>query len=448
MNAIQPSMTVYEITEQHPATIEVFAESGFPKLRDPELRRAQGRALTVEAAAKLKKLDLEALLGKLRAAASAEAAGQGDVTLGADAGAELRLLPEGDLRVSGLLPCPVRLPILEALQREKDRLEREHHLRVGCSLAAAAVGGDALNAAITAAESEADLPEIFISAGFESFFDRRTLRRFKDQGVFVDVAPPGQNRVFGEPGGAQRVYLAGGGRQGHPEQELRDPDHHFTMLGLVPAVFLVNKNLLGSDPAPRTWEDVLHPRFKDRLALPVGDFDLFNGLLLTLAARYGDSAVEALAQNMLASRHPAETVGRFSSRQAAQPAVSIIPYFFSKMTMKSQVLYVTWPEDGAVTSPIFMLVKKSAMPLSGELARVFLSKQVGELIAQRGLMPVLNPEVENKVPDGARFIWLGWERVRELDLGQEIPRLEALFRSRAPAGALDKKGEGPLGGMA
>lgn len=429
-SAIQPSMTVFEITEQHPATIEVFAESGFPKLRDPELRRAQGRALTVEAAAKLRKLDLEALLGRLRAAAHAEAAGQGDVTLGTDAGAELRLLPEGDLRVSGLLPCPVRLPILEALQREKDRLEREHHLRVGCSLAAAAVGGDALNAAITAAESEADLPEIFISAGFESFFDRKTLRRFKDQGVFVDVAPPGQNHVFGD-------------------LPLRDPDGHFTMLGMVPAVFLVNKNLLGSDPAPRTWEDVLHPRFKDRLALPVGDFDLFNGLLLTLAARYGDSAVEALAQNMLASRHPAETVGRFSSRQAAQPAVSIIPYFFSKMTMKSQVLFVTWPEDGAVVSPIFMLVKKSAMPLSGELARVFLSKEVGELIAQRGLMPVLHPEVENKVPDGARFIWLGWERVRELDLGREIPRLEALFRAHAPAGALDKKGEGlPQGGMA
>lgn len=430
MSTIQPSMTVFEVTEQHPATIEIFVEHGFPKLRDAALRRAQGRALTVEAAAKLRKLDLEALLGKLRAAARAEAAGQGDVTLGADAGAELRLLPEGDLRVSGLLPCPVRLPILEALQREKDRLEREHHLRVGCSLAAAAVGGDALNAAITAARSEADLPEIFISAGFESFFDRRALRRFKDQGVFVDVAPPGQNRVFGD-------------------LPLRDPDHHFTMLGLVPAVFLVNKNLLGSDPAPRTWEDVLHPRFKDRLALPVGDFDLFNGLLLTLAARYGDSAIEALAENMLAAKHPAETVGRFSSRQAAQPAVSIIPYFFSKMTMKSQVLHVTWPEDGAVTSPIFMLVKKSAMPLSGELARVFLGKEVGELIAQRGLMPVLHPEVENRVPEGARFIWLGWERVRELDLGEEIPRLEALFRSRAPAGTLDKQGEGlPLGGLA
>jgi ABC-type Fe3+ transport system substrate-binding protein len=415
--AIHASMTVFEITEGYPETIEVFVASGFPKLRDPELRRAQGRALTVAAAAKLRRLDLEELLGRLRAAAARAAAGAGDVTLGAESGAELQLLPEGDLRVSGLLPCPVRLPILEALQREKDRIERERGLRVGCSLAAAAVGGDALNRAIVAARSEADLPEIFISAGFESFFDRRTMRRFKDQGVFVDLAPPGQNRVFGELG-------------------LRDPDGHFTMLGMVPAVFLVNRNLLGDDPAPRTWEDVLHPRFRGRLVLPVGDFDLFNGMLLTLAARYGDAAVEALAENMLAARHPAETVGRFSSRQAAQPAVSIIPYFFSKMTLKSGVLSVVWPEDGAVVSPIFMLVKKSAMPLSGELASVFLGKEVGELIAQRGLMPVLNPEVENRVPEGARFLWLGWERVRELDLGEEIPRLERIFRSRAPEGAL------------
>jgi len=407
-------MSLYEVTERHPTTIEVLVASGFPKLRDPALRGAQGRALTVAAAAKLRRLDLSALLARLEAAARSDPTQ--DPALEADAGAELRLLPEGELRVSGLLPCPVRLPVLEALRRAKEGIERERGVRVGCSLAAAAVGGDALNRAIRAAESEAELPEIFISAGFESFFDRRTMRRFKDRGVFVDLAPAGQNRCFG----------------GLP---LRDPDGHFTMLGMVPAVFLCNRSLLGDDPAPRSWEEVLHPRFRDRLALPVGDFDLFNGLLLTLAARFGDAAVEALAENMLVARHPAETVGRFSSRQAAQPAVSIIPYFFSKMTLRSQVLSVIWPEDGAVVSPIFMLVKRSAMPLAGELAQVFLSREVGEVLAQRGLMPVLHPEVENQVPEGARFLWLGWERIRELDLGEEIPRLEAIFHARASGGA-------------
>jgi ABC-type Fe3+ transport system substrate-binding protein len=407
---IEPTMTLLEVTERYPRTIEVFVESGFPKMRDPERRRAQGRSLTVAAAARLRRIDAGELVRRLVAAAREEGAPEADVTLAQAEAAELQLLPPGDIRVSGLLPCPVRLPILEVLGRVAERVQREHGKRVGLSLAAAAVGGQALVDEITRAEDERALPEIFISAGFESFFDRRALARFKDAGTFVDLAPPGQNAAFGE--------LA-----------LRDPDRHFTMLGVVPAVFLVNRNLLGGEPAPRTWSDVLEPRFAGRLALPVGDFDLFNGLLLTIAKLFGDDGVRALARNMLVSRHPAETVGRFAARQAAQPAVSVIPYFFSKMTMKSQVLHVTWPEDGAIVSPIFMLVKRSALPLAGEVARAFLSREVGELCAQRGLMPVLDPEVDNRLPAGVRFLWLGWDRIRALDVGAEIPRLEALFRA-------------------
>jgi ABC-type Fe3+ transport system substrate-binding protein len=406
---IKPQMTILEVTEQYPSTILVFMESGFPKIGDPERRKAQGRALTIEAAAKLRQLDLRELLQKLAEAADRDRE-QADVTLGGTE--EMTLLPPGDVRLSGLLPCPVRLPVLEAVQKLADRLLREQGQRLGWSLSAAAVGADGLNQAIARAESEEDLPEVFISAGFESFFDHRTFRRFRQSATFVDLAPPGQNAAFGD--------LA-----------LRDPERRFTMLGVVPAVFLINRNLLGEDPAPRTWEDILHPRFAGRLALPVGDFDLFNGLLLTLFQRFGEDAIRALARNMLAARHPAETVGRFSSRQAEQPAVSIIPYFFSKMTLRSQVIQVVWPEDGAIVSPIFMLVKRSALPLAGEVANLFLSREMGEIIAHRGLMPVLHPEVDNRLPPGSRFRFVGWDFIRDMDFGALIPELGQIFATGA-----------------
>jgi len=253
-------MTVFEITERYPSTIGVFVENGFPRMRDADKRRVQGKALTVRSAALLRRLDQAELIQKLQEAAQ-EDQQQEDVTL-AQTG-DLSLLPEGDIRISGLLPCPVRLPILEAVSDLANRLQAEQGQTLGWSLAAASVGVDGLNQQLALVEDEKDLPEVFISAGFESFFDRRNFRCFKDRAVFVDTASPGQNACFGD-------------------LPLRDPDGHFTMVGMVPAVLLVNGNFLGDDPEPRTWEDVLHPRFEGRIALPVGDFDLFNGLLLTI----------------------------------------------------------------------------------------------------------------------------------------------------------------------
>ena len=422
---IRPEMTVLEVTERYPETIPVFVDSGFPKMQDPERRRSQGRALTLETAAQLRQLDVQHLMQRLRDATGARA--QQDVTLDA---AETTLLPAGDVRISGLLPCPVRIPILEAVQALAHKVDRESGLTVGWSLSAASVGADQLNQQIAAVSREEDLPEIFISAGFESFFDRTNLRRFKDAGVFVDLAPDGQNRCFGD-------------------LQLRDPDRHFTMLGVVPAVFLVNHNLLGHDPPPRTWQDLLHPRYAQRVALPVGDFDLFNGILLNLYRLFGEDAVRALSRNMLVALHPSQTVGRFAARAQTQPAISVVPYFFSKMTMKSQVIRTVWPEDGAIISPIFMLVRKSALPAerarrgaspgvraerasqTERVARLFLSHEVGETLAHRGLFPVIDPDVDNQLPEGARFHWLGWDFIREHDLGRLIPRLDRLFREAA-----------------
>ena len=200
------------------------------------------------------------------------------------------------------------------------------------------------------------------------------------------------------------------------------------MLAVVPAVFLVNGNLLGDDPAPRTWEELLHPRYAGRVALPVGDFDLFNGILLNLYREFGEAGVRTLASSMLASLHPSQTVGRFAQKAPAQPAISIIPYFFSKMTLKSAVIRTVWPEDGAIICPIFMLVKKSALPRAEAAARLFLSRQVGEVLAHRGLFPVLDPAIDNRLPEGAGFRWLGWDFFEQHDLGTLLPELNRIFK--------------------
>ncbi len=405
---INPEMTVLEVTERYPATIKALVDSGFPKMRDAEARKAQGKLLTLKAAASLRKMDAAELIGKLTEAAKADMADNVDVTLAQKD--QLELLPAGDIRLSGLLPCPVRIPLLEQIAALADRYREEQSTTLGYSLQAASVGIDGLASQLAAVKGTDDLPEVFVSAGFESFFDHGSINQFKNEGVFEDMAPAGQNAAFGD-------------------LKLRDPDGHFTMLGVVPAVFLVNGPALGDLPEPRSWEDLLDPIYEKRVALPVGDFDLFNGLLLTLHKRFGDDGVRKLARSMVANLHPSQTVGRFAGKAQTQPAVSIVPYFFTRMTMGSKAIRVVWPEDGAVICPIFMLVKAEAKEQVSLLTDLMLSQDMGEILAHRGLFPVLNPEVDNKLPEGAGFSWLGWDYINDNDLGELIPQLNELFNA-------------------
>ena len=101
------------------------------------------------------------------------------------------------------------------------------------------------------------------------------------------------------------------------------------------------------------------------------------------------------------------------------------------MTLGSTVIRVEWPQDGAVVSPIFMLARASRLEDSRELADLFLSRDAGEILSHRGRFPVLDPRVDNRLPEGAGFLWLGWDRIGAMDVGEEIPRLNARFEKAA-----------------
>jgi ABC-type Fe3+ transport system substrate-binding protein len=82
-------------------------------------------------------------------------------------------------------------------------------------------------------------------------------------------------------------------------------------------------------------------------------------------------------------------------------------------------------------SPIFMLEKAGGGEAAREAADVFLSREAGEILSHKGLFPSLHPEVVNELPDPAPWLWLGWDFVREHDLGEMIPRVLEIFNAAA-----------------
>lgn len=109
---------------------------------------------------------------------------------------------------------------------------------------------------------------------------------------------------------------------------------------------------MGSRKVPESWSDILSDEFEHSISLPIADFDLFNSILIHIYKLYGQEGVTKLGKSLLSNLHPAQMV------DAKEPAITIMPFFFSKMIKENGPMQVVWPKEGAIISPIFMLTKK------------------------------------------------------------------------------------------
>ncbi len=422
---INPDNTVFNITEEFPETIPVFVSQGLPLVASEEKRRTLGRAVSLRTALKMKRMNLDAFVRLLEEAVKQEKS-QTDALLGGSGGADTAVscradtgaaaggleqmsgAAEGGLSVAGVLPCPVRLPLLEKWNSFLQKRREEGLPEVSCELKAASMGLDWLQQIIDRAESSAQLPSLFISAGFDMFFDEKRMGRYRRENIFADFSGfENDNPAFAGLG-------------------LRDPDRQYSVIAVVPALFLVNMEELGDRPVPRKWEDILHHRFTSSLSLPVGDFDLFNALLLNLYKKFGDEGIQALGRNLLTHMHPSQMV-RSGRLKENKPAVTIMPRFFTRMVRPGSGMKAVWPEDGSIISPIFMLTRASEKDGVKPLAEFFASREVGEILAEQGLFPSAHPEVDNRLEPGNTFQWIGWDYIAQNDISHVIDRCRLVF---------------------
>ncbi len=398
---LNKDMTVKDVLDRWPATLDVFVANGFENFSDEKQRNAVGAFLKLERAAQTKNYDLDNFLGLLQEKIDEEL-NQVDVTM------KKTQKANSQVTVTGLLPCPVRLPLLEGFDAFIEQYTEETGNEVSYKLEAASVGASWIEENIQGIENPADLPDIFLSAGFETFFDQRTIGHFKDEGVFTDVTGTAVNRDFSDI-------------------DIKDPKRDYSIIAAVPAVFMVNHDVLGDLPVPRTWSDLLKPEYEQQVALPVGDFDLFNAILLALHKEHGDEGIEKLGRCMLKAMHPSQMVKNAKRVAEEKPIVTIMPYFFTKMARMVKSLEIVWPEDGAVVSPIFMLTKKDSLEKVKPIAEFLSSKPVGEILAQKGLFPSVHPEVDNQLEGDHPWKWVGWDYIYENDIGTMIKRTTKIF---------------------
>lgn len=398
--------TLYELTEKYPEAITILSQVGIENMQNKALRETMGKTITLQQALKMKKVDPVTFEERLLEVIQ-ENHDETDSSLTAK-----KQAGKIEVSIQGVLPCPIRIPLLEGFEKWLNSQDTAVKKGLDYTLQAASMGIDWIKDLVKESDTADVLSDLFISAGFDLFFDKQLMGKFKSQGVFQDFSGMTHYNDDFE----------------NDKIQLRDPSGQYSMLGVVPAVFLINKEELKGRPVPKSWSDILKSEFENTVSLPIGDFDLFNSILLNINKVYGNEGIVKLGRCLLQSMHPSEMV-KSHTKKSHKPVVTIMPYFFTKMIKEGGPMIAVWPEDGAIISPIFMLSKAKSKERLLPFVTFFASKQIGEMLAHQGKFPSIHPEVDNKIEKGNQYMWLGWDYIEQHDIGAMIKELETIFHN-------------------
>ncbi|WP_058304131.1 ABC transporter substrate-binding protein [Gorillibacterium timonense] len=310
-----------------------------------------------------------------------------------------------------LLPCPLKVPLEEAylLQRE--------------ALLPAGVEGDSGDIRFEGNANQSEfynkvsdlkdvdeLPDIIISPGISSFFHADFRSRFLDTEVFADASVCTPN---------ERFQAAG----------LLDPTGRTTLLCVNPLVMVIDTGKLDGHPLPSRWSDLLSPLYRKQITMRGHQGSFCETVLLTLRHTLGDDSLHQLGSNVAAGMHPGQMAKLAGSDQPGATAVYIMPYFYAKMIRRKERVRVVWPEDGAIASPVLMLMKRNASNVSRSIARFFLSEETAELCEQAMFPSPFSSERSSASSQtaGQPLCWMGWDTVWNKEIGRLTEQANAEF---------------------
>lgn len=250
-----------------------------------------------------------------------------------------------------------------------------------------------------------ELPDIIMASDVNNFFHRPFIERFIEKGIFKTYTPYTPNNYLEKAG-------------------YSDPAGNFTMFTSNMLIMVVDKQKLGDRKMPEKWSDLLAPEFENDIIMRGEENFFCNAIMLPFFKENGLDAIKILAKNIKSGMHPAEMVKLAGKNAEEGAAVYIMPYFFAKRILNKDAT-VVWPNDGAIVSPVFLLVKKDKIEEHKLLLDFLTSKATGDMLSGRHF-PSIHPEVlHDKFPEAAS--WLGWDFLNKHDIGQLKDDMREVF---------------------
>jgi ABC-type Fe3+ transport system substrate-binding protein len=400
MKHIDGDMTVHRILTRFPHLLEEFKVHGLGKFEAPETLEKLGPYLTLRSALAALSINQELFIARLEARITSEA-GNGAAEDAFDVD------KRHELTVSALLPCGMKMPFGRTLDAFIESYNRTHSPTIRCLVEGNVNHETSYYDHVDTITSLDQLPDVVISADINSFYHQRFKRMFRGQGLFR-TSP----------------------RRLHPDMEaigLADPDGDFTMLSANLLVIVALSDGLRGRPLPESWGDLLHESFTNSVVMRGDDSFFCNGVLLPFHQMFGLDGVRRLGRSVVQGLHPSEMVKLIDSRNADVPPVYVMPYFFATRIKERGRATLIVPNEGAIVSPVQMLVKRSARPEVMDAMDFLTGRELGQICAD-AYFPSTHPGVTNPTSH-VRMRWLGWDFLNRTDIGALKNEVGAAFKA-------------------
>ncbi len=386
MLKIDASSNIKDIIEQYPETLPVFATSGFWANEKEELSNVLEDGLILKSALKLKGINQKIFIKRLEEKISHKLEKLEELSQ-AEADS-----PAIKYNFIGYTYCPMKLTFKDFFEAALSKYLAKtgdtnfnYYIPSGCS-------GDDPCSDIWKAESIEQLPDVIASVGFGDFFREEFVERFINKGYFRTIEYTHLNQAFVSSG-------------------IPDPDNCYTVYSVFPLVMLLDKKRLGELPVPKQWSDLMNPAYINNIIIGASSGEVHEDLFLYIYKEYGEEGLKMLSKNIKTGWHAslmAKVAGTNSNEGAA---IYVIPWMFAKSCPRTEATQVVWPIDGALTTPMYLLVKESAFGKYKVFVDFIIGSTYGKLSANN-YFPVLNGKVDNRLPEGAVLKWLGWDYIK------------------------------------
>ncbi|OAA90380.1 ABC transporter substrate-binding protein [Clostridium ljungdahlii] len=257
-----------------------------------------------------------------------------------------------------------------------------------------------------------DFPDIVVSCGFDQFLRKEFVDKFVKKGYFKAVEFDNLRSEF-------------------CTSNFRDPEGWYTIYSVSPIVLLIDKKKLESLPMPQKWSDLLNPIYKDNIIIGGSSDIIHEDLLLDIYKEQGELGIEKFARNIKSVCHASKMAKIAGTNSIEGAAIYVIPWFFAKACPRTEFVEIVWPEEGAIVTPMYMLAKKTKLEDLKMITDFITGSFYGKKSADN-YFPVLNPCIDNKVPENSTFKWLGWDYIRENSIEELKIHVCEVFKKNWP----------------
>lgn len=313
------------------------------------------------------------------------------------------IIDKYEYEVLGLLPCPIKVPVEIGFDDMINNLGHKCDFKY-------LLEGNANYEVMWMDESshvplKEELPKIIISSGVNSFYRKD----FRTKAI--------EEKYFKKVQGIEKEVI---------ENDLSDLEGNYYIMALNYLVMVVDLTKLGGRDIPKSWEELLNSKFEKEVAIRGKKRKYCETTLFGIYKDYGMDGIIKISKLVGYGGHPAEMVKNIGKGIKNSPTISVVPYFYAKLLKNNKNAKIVWPKEGAIVSPVTLLVQKEASKNLESVVNYFISKEVRNICKNASLphpIEYLNYLRENNY----KLNWIGWDFIRNNDINKLLLELNSYF---------------------